>query len=98
MTLLGFFLLLLVAAVAGSAGQAIAGFSRGGCLISIAVGFIGAYIGLWLAQQFNLPMFLVLNIDGEPFPIIWAVVGSAIFAGLLSLLFRTEWMRSYYYQ
>jgi uncharacterized membrane protein YeaQ/YmgE (transglycosylase-associated protein family) len=96
MSLLGFLVLLLVAALAGSLGQAIAGFSRGGCLVSILVGFVGAYIGLWLAQQFNLPMIFVLNIDGEPFPLVWAVIGSAIFAALLALLFRSERVRRYY--
>ena len=35
-------ILLIVAAVCGSLGMAISGFSRGGCLMSIALGFIGA--------------------------------------------------------
>lgn len=88
MSLVGFMVLLIVAALAGGLGQALAGFSRGGCLASIGVGFVGAYIGLWLAQQFNLPTFFVLQVDGEPFPVVWAVVGSTLFAGVLSLLFR----------
>jgi uncharacterized membrane protein YeaQ/YmgE (transglycosylase-associated protein family) len=88
MSLLGFILLLIVAAVAGSLGQALAGFSRGGCVISMVVGFIGAYIGLWLARQLGLPEVFVLTIDGEPFPVVWAVIGSALFAGVLGLLAR----------
>ena len=36
--------LLLVAGVCGSIGQAIGGFSRGGCIVSIALGFIGALL------------------------------------------------------
>lgn len=35
MSLLGFIMLLLVAAIAGSLGQALAGYSRGSCVISI---------------------------------------------------------------
>jgi uncharacterized membrane protein YeaQ/YmgE (transglycosylase-associated protein family) len=88
MSLLGFIVLLIVAAVTGSLGQALAGYSRGGCLVSILFGFIGAYIGLWLARQLGLPEVFVLNIDGEPFPVIWAIIGSALFAGVLGLLFR----------
>ena len=42
MTVVSLLLLLLVAGVCGSVGQAIAGYSRGGCLVSIALGFIGA--------------------------------------------------------
>ena len=86
MSLLGFIILLVVAAIVGSLGQTIAGFSRGGCLVSVVVGFIGAYMGWWLARTLGLPDLFVLNIDGQPFPLIWAVVGSALFAALLSLL------------
>jgi len=88
MSLLGFVMLLLVAAIAGSLGQALAGYSRGGCVISILVGFIGAFVGLWLARQLGLPEILVLTIDGEPFPVVWAIIGSALFAGVLGLLTR----------
>ena len=87
MSVLGFLVLLLIAAVAGAAGQALVGYSRGGCLASIAVGFIGAYLGTWIAQQFHLPTFLIINVDGQPFPLVWAIIGSTILAGLLSLLF-----------
>jgi uncharacterized membrane protein YeaQ/YmgE (transglycosylase-associated protein family) len=87
MSLLGLLVLIVIAAAAGAAGQALVGFSRGGCLVSIAVGFVGAYLGLWIAQQMHLPTFLVINVDGQPFPLVWAIVGSAILAGLLSLLF-----------
>ena len=45
MTLFGFLILLAIAGIVGALGQAIAGFSRGGCLTSIAVGFIGALLG-----------------------------------------------------
>jgi len=87
MSLLGFIVLLIIAAIAGAIGQAIVGFSRGGCLASIAVGFIGAYLGWWLAQTFHLPSFLVINVDGQTFPFVWAIIGSAVLAGLLHLLF-----------
>jgi hypothetical protein len=43
MSMLELLLLLLVAALIGAVGQAIAGYSRGGCLVSIALGFIGAH-------------------------------------------------------
>jgi uncharacterized membrane protein YeaQ/YmgE (transglycosylase-associated protein family) len=88
MSLLGFIILLLVAAIAGSLGQTLAGYSRGGCVISILVGFIGAFVGLWLARQLGLPEIFVLIIDGEPFPVVWAIIGSALFAGVLGLLAR----------
>lgn len=88
MTLLGFIVLLIVAAIAGALGQALGGFSRGGCIVSILVGFIGAWLGLGIARQFGLPTFFVLNIDGQPFPLVWAIIGAAIFSAILGLLFR----------
>ncbi len=48
MSILGFIVLVIVAAIVGSLGQALAGYSHGGCLVSILVGFIGAWIGLWM--------------------------------------------------
>jgi uncharacterized membrane protein YeaQ/YmgE (transglycosylase-associated protein family) len=87
MSILGFVVLLVIAAVAGAVGQALVGFSRGGCLAAIAVGFVGAYLGWWISQTFHLPPFLVLTIDGQPFPLVWAIIGSALFAGVLHLLF-----------
>jgi uncharacterized membrane protein YeaQ/YmgE (transglycosylase-associated protein family) len=44
MTLLGLIILLAIAAVAGMIGQALAGYSLGGCVISAIVGFIGAFL------------------------------------------------------
>ena len=92
MSLTGFIILLIVAAVAGSLGQALAGYSLGGCVVSIVVGFIGAYLGMWLAQQLGLPTFFTINIQGEPFPLIWAIIGSAILAAVLGLLTRRRYV------
>ncbi len=88
MTLLGFLLLFLIAAVDGTLGQALAGYSLGGVLISIIVGFIGAFLGNWLALQFGLPEPLMISIEGKDFPLLWSIVGSALFAAVLGLLSR----------
>jgi uncharacterized membrane protein YeaQ/YmgE (transglycosylase-associated protein family) len=88
MTLIGFLILLLIAAICGGIGQSLAGYNLGGCLVSIVVGFIGAYIGLWVAGKMGLPDFFTVNIEGKPFPIIWAIIGSAIFTFIVALLRR----------
>lgn len=88
MTIGGFIILLVIAALAGALGQALAGYSLGGCLVSIIVGFVGAFIGMWLARSLGLPTFLTLNIQGEPFPLVWSVIGSALFAAVVGLLTR----------
>lgn len=86
MTLIGFLLLLLVAAIAGALGQALVGYSAGGCLVSIALGFVGALLGGWLAAQLGLPEPFPIQIEGQPFPLIWSIVGAALFVAILSLI------------
>lgn len=88
MSVFGFIILLVIAAICGAIGQALAGYSLGGFVVSIVVGFIGAYIGYWIASQFNLPFFLTINIDGQTFPVVWAIIGAAVFAAILSLFTR----------
>jgi uncharacterized membrane protein YeaQ/YmgE (transglycosylase-associated protein family) len=90
MTLGEFLLLLLIAAICGSLGQVLVGYSAGGLLVSIVVGVIGAYLGTWVAREFNLPVFYALNIGGRSFPIIWSILGSTIFAAILGALNRTR--------
>jgi uncharacterized membrane protein YeaQ/YmgE (transglycosylase-associated protein family) len=86
MTLIEFLLLLVVSGICGAIGQSIAGYSRGGCLGSIAVGFIGALLGLALARWLDLPELLNVSVGNVEFPIVWSVAGSALFVGFLALL------------
>ena len=88
MTLTGILILLLIAGIVGGLGQTISGYSFGGCLMSILVGFIGAYLGIWLAAQLGLPEVFTVNVEGESFPIVWGIIGSAILSLLLGLLTR----------
>ena len=86
MTLTEFLVLLVIAAICGSVGQSLAGYDLGGCLVSIVVGFIGAYIGMWMAGKFGLPEIFNIKIGGKVFPIIWSVVGSAVFTLIVALI------------
>lgn len=86
MSLVELLLYLIVAGICGSLGQAISGYSRGGCLVSIALGFIGALLGMKLAEWLNLPEMFKVNIGGRPFPIVWSIIGSALFVAILGFL------------
>jgi uncharacterized membrane protein YeaQ/YmgE (transglycosylase-associated protein family) len=85
-SLLGFLVLLLVAAVCGAIGRAIAGGSTGGCLVSIVVGFVGAFLGSWIAHKMHLPELFVVSIDRHPFPILWSIIGAALFVAVVHLI------------
>ncbi len=89
MGVLDFLILLIVAGFCGALGQAIAGYSRGGCLVSIALGFVGALIGMWLARTLGLPEFFALQIgNNATFPIIWSIIGAALFVAVIAFLTR----------
>jgi uncharacterized membrane protein YeaQ/YmgE (transglycosylase-associated protein family) len=90
MGLFDLLLLLLVAGICGSLGQAIVGYSRGGCLVSIALGFVGALLGVWLARMMGLPELFAVNIGGQKFPIIWSIIGSALFVAVITLISRSR--------
>jgi len=91
MTLFSFLILLLIAGICGAIGQAIAGY-HGGLLVSIAIGFIGALIGVWLAREFGLREMFAVRIGGETFPILWSIAGSALFVALIGMVRRRRYV------
>ena len=88
MTLLDLLILLIVAAICGALGQAIGGYSRGGCFVSIALGFVGALVGLLLARLTGLPDLLALEVGDVHFPVVWSIIGAALFVALIGLMRR----------
>ena len=91
MTLIDLLILLIVAGICGALGQAISGYSRGGCLVSIALGFVGALVGMWLARAMNLPEPFAVQIGTKTFPIVWSIVGSALFVAVIALITRARY-------
>ena len=84
----GLILLIVIAAVCGAIGRAIAGDIRGGLIVSTALGFIGALLGPWLAARLKLPEPLVVHISGHPFGILWSIIGAAVFVAIIHLVSR----------
>lgn len=94
LTLPGLLVLLIIAAICGAVGRAIGGGVRGGLLVSTALGFVGALIGPWIARQMNLSEPFILRVGAESFPIVWSIIGAAVFVALLHLLSGRSWGRS----
>ncbi|MGD0676469.1 MAG: GlsB/YeaQ/YmgE family stress response membrane protein [Polyangiaceae bacterium] len=88
MPLSSLLVLLLVAGVCGGLGASIAGYSHSGCLGSIALGFVGAWVGMWIARELHLPEGVMWHVGNQAFPVVWSIVGSAVFVAVLSLLTR----------
>jgi uncharacterized membrane protein YeaQ/YmgE (transglycosylase-associated protein family) len=88
MSLPALLLMLVIAAVCGALGKALAGSARGGLVVSIVLGFIGALLGPWVAGLADLPEPLMVNIGGHPFPVLWSIIGAALFVALIHLISR----------
>jgi uncharacterized membrane protein YeaQ/YmgE (transglycosylase-associated protein family) len=81
-------ILIVIAAVCGAIGKAIAGSVRGGLIVSIALGFVGALLGPWVAGKLSLPEPFMVVVGGHPFPILWSIIGAAIFVAIIHLFSR----------
>ena len=80
--------LVVIAAICGAIGKAIAGSARGGLVVSIALGFVGAVLGPWIAGKLDLPEPFMLTIGGHPFPVLWSIIGAALFVAIIHLVSR----------
>ena len=88
MSLIEFVILLIIAAVVGLIAQSLARYWRGGLLLAIVLGFVGALVGTWLARRLGLPEVLTVTVGGVSFPIVWAIIGAILLVGLVSLVSR----------
>ena len=94
MTLLEFIIYLVIAGICGAIARAFAGGTGGGFILSILLGFLGAFVGTWLARMFRLPALVVIDIAGHPFPIVWSVIGGLILVALAHALTRPRYLVS----
>ncbi len=79
--------ILVIAAVCGAIGSSLAG-RRVGLLTATALGFIGAIFGPLVARALHVREPLMIHVSGHPFPVVWSIVGAALFVALLHLAYR----------
>jgi len=88
-------LAILIAAACGTIGRALAGGVQGGLLTSIPLGFIGALLGPWVARALGLSEPFMVHVGGTSFPILWSIIGAALFVAVLHLLTpRRSWLHT----
>lgn len=81
---------LVIALVCGLVGQALAGRSIGGFILSTVVGLVGAVLGTWLARHFDAPEILAVSVGGKSIPIVWAILGAAVVAVVVAGVQRSQ--------
>jgi uncharacterized membrane protein YeaQ/YmgE (transglycosylase-associated protein family) len=82
--LVEFVVLAVVAAIAGAIGEALAGYSLGGCVVSAVIGYVGALIGFFLETQLHIVDPLNITIAGDnKFPFLLAVICSLVLTLIL---------------
>jgi uncharacterized membrane protein YeaQ/YmgE (transglycosylase-associated protein family) len=94
MTLIEFVVYLVIAGICGAIARAFGGGTRGGFILSILLGFVGAFVGTWIARQFHLPQLVVIAVAGHPFPIVWSILGGFLLVVIAHALTRPRYMMS----
>jgi uncharacterized membrane protein YeaQ/YmgE (transglycosylase-associated protein family) len=92
MTVLEFVVYLIVAGICGAIARAVVGGSGRGFILSILLGFLGAFVGTWLARMLRLPPIAVIAVGGHPFPIVWSIVGGVLLAAVAHALTRPRFL------
>lgn len=96
MTLVELLLYLVIAGIVGTIAQYVVGYGRGGFVVAVILGLLGALIGSWMAGRLNLPVLLPVTIGGRTIEIVWSILGSLVLIVLLSLLRGPKnWRRGY---
>jgi uncharacterized membrane protein YeaQ/YmgE (transglycosylase-associated protein family) len=95
MSIVGLLVLIVIGAICGAIAEMLVGYSPGGFLASVALGFLGALLGSWLAPRIGLPEIFAITVEGFTIPILWAILGAVLLLLVLSLV-RRPYRRRYY--
>jgi len=78
MTVIDLILLLLLAGILGVVSQKITGIQPGGLIMSVLLGFIGAWLGRGIEVWLGIRDPIHLDIAGSRFPLLWSILGGMI--------------------
>ena len=92
MTVLEFIVYVVIAGVCGTIARVVAGGTAGGFIVSILLGFVGAFLGTWIERGLHLPALFVVTIHHHPFPILWSILGGILLVVLAHALTRPRYI------
>lgn len=81
-----FVVLLIIAGISGGLARALFGFGNKNFLVSLIVGVVGSYIGLYLYNTYRFPSYLLLPVGQTYIPVDWSTLGAFVFVFIVSLV------------
>ena len=87
MTILDLVIFLAVGAVCAGIAESLLGVGAG-CIGSIVIGWLGGFVGTWVARETGLPELFVLRVGGTAVPIVWTIVGSFALLAIVGVFRR----------
>ena len=88
MNLSDLLLVVLVAIVCGSIAQLTSGYSRGGWIVNLGIGFFGALAGVVVSRSLNAPEIYNLKMQSVNFPIMYSIIGSVFFLAAIGFFVK----------
>ena len=89
-----FLLLVIMAGILGVVTQSMFGFRIGGFFVSVILGFLGGWLGSWMADAARLPFKdVVIEVGGDRFPLVWSILGTLVVMFFVSWLQNTSLFR-----
>jgi uncharacterized membrane protein YeaQ/YmgE (transglycosylase-associated protein family) len=88
MDLTDLLLTVLLAIICGTVAQLTSGYSRGGWIVNMGLGFLGGLAGIVAARTFNAPLVYNLKVKGTDYPVIYALIGCVFFLATIGLIIK----------
>jgi len=78
----------LVGIICGILAQLTSGYSKGGWIINLAIGFFGALAGVFVSRSLGAPVVYDLKIATVNFPLIYCILGAVLSLAAISLIVK----------
>jgi uncharacterized membrane protein YeaQ/YmgE (transglycosylase-associated protein family) len=88
MNLIDLLLIVFVAIVCGAIAQLTSRYSRGGLIVNLLFGFLGAFAGVVASRWLNAPEIYDLKMQTGAFPVMYAIIGSVFFLAAIGLFVK----------
>jgi len=85
-TIAEFVIILIISGVCGGLARAVFDLGTDNFIVSILIGLVGGYLGLYLVGQFALPVIFVLPIGSKAVPVVWILIGAMILTFIASVI------------